>query len=177
MALAGAALYFGSKQMGNQADSGQVPEVDPFTRYDQWFKTYGALNGVPWKWLKAIAMNESSLGTNPRVVRGDVSEDGKSWGLMQFTLPTAQQFDPSATPEKLNDPEYSIKLGAKFLAWIMARFSKVELRFQEWVIKSYNQGFGNTTKERSGVITGYAGEYWSRFQRNFALIEQKQGGE
>lgn len=156
---------------------------DNWNRWDAEFKAQGQRYGVDWKWLKAIAMNESSLGAHPRVARGlaapwDIegskSEDGKSWGLMQFTIPTAQDFDPDASVAKLNDPAYSIKLAAQYVAWLQRQFPTVDIRWQEWVIKSYNQGVGNTRKEREGKIAGFAGEYWARFQRNLAVIESKQ---
>lgn len=149
------------------------------SKYDEWFKFYGLKHSVPWLWLKAIAMNESSLGRHPSVARGlanpaDVegskSEDGKSWGLMQVTLTTAKDFDPTATPQKLNNPEYSISIAAKYLERTSKQFVMVSTRYVEWVIKSYNQGVGNTKKELNGTSPGYAQEYWERWQRNFKKI-------
>jgi len=63
---------------------------DPFTKYDNLFHTYSSMYSVPWRWLKAIAMNESNLGRAPSVAAGilnpsdvtqSVSSDGKSYGL------------------------------------------------------------------------------------------------
>ena len=155
-----------------------------WTKFDSLFEKYASLNGVPAIWLKAIALNESSLGNAPSVARGlvdpkdtqgSVSTDGKSWGLMQVTLSTAKMLDSSATPEKLNDAEYSISLASKYLKQLMATFSKSEARYDEWVIKSYNQGPGNTLKEKIGSANfpkeGYAAEYWARFQRNLNTIK------
>lgn len=152
---------------------------DSFTQFDALFQKYGTSYGVSWRVLKAIAMNESSLGQNERValgirepanIEGSKSEDGKSWGLMQLTVPTASDFVPDTTPVELNDPDFSIRVAAQFIAWIQKQFPLVDPRWQEWVIKSYNQGVGNTNKERAGRIDGYAGEYWSRFQRNLNRI-------
>lgn len=157
---------------------------DSFTRWDPLFRKYGSQYGVAPKYLKAIAMNESSLGEAPSVrrglaaptdIEGSKSSDGKSWGLMQLTLPTARDFEPNATPTDLNNPDFSVRVAAKFLARLQKRFPVVEVRWLEWVIKSYNQGEGNTEKERQGKASGYAGEYWARFLRNLALIEKKQG--
>lgn len=143
---------------------------------DSLFKKYAAQYGLDWLMLKAICANESSLGTHPSVVRGmntpyDVegskSSDGKSWGIMQLTIPTAQDFDQSATAVKLNNAEYSVKLAAQFIAWLTLRFKKTDPRFNEWVVKSYNQGAGNTNKEIAGTSKGFAGEYWERYQRNY----------
>lgn len=156
--------------------------MDSWTQYDALFKKYGAKYSVPWEWLKAIALNESSLGSAKSVARGiemptDIegskSSDGKSWGLMQVTLTTAKELDPTATEVKLNNPEYSIGLGAQYVAKMGKRYSKADTRYLEWTIKSYNQGPGNTDKEKSGKIAGYAGEYWLRFQRNLTRV---QGG-
>ena len=151
--------------------------------FDPLFRKYGTEFGVPWTWLKAIALNESSLGSAKSVMRGlkvptDVegskSSDGKSWGLMQVTLTTAKEMDPAATSEKLNNPEYSIKLAAKYLKNLSSQFSKIESRYLEWVIKSYNQGPGNTRREKAGTSQGFAHEYWARFQRNLERVEANQ---
>lgn len=150
-----------------------------WNRWDNAFKSAGSTFGVPWTWLKAIALNESSLGAYPSVARGlasptDIqgskSQDGLSWGLMQVTIKTARGLDPNATEVKLNDPIYSINLAAKYLSQLSSQFPKVDSRYVEYVIKSYNQGPGNTKKEiASGK--GYADEYWSRFQRNLEKVE------
>lgn len=164
---------------------GKTPEVDGvpvdlFTQFDSLFKKYASQYALDWKLLKAIAMNESGLGVhpngmepsvargiqNPADVEGSKSSDGKSWGLMQMTLPTARDYDPTATSEKLNNPEYSIRLSAQFVAWLTVQFKTETTRKMEWIVKSYNQGRGNTAKEMRGG-TGYAGPYWERFQRNY----------
>lgn len=173
------ALFF-----SREAVAEKVEEILPtWNRWDKLFKKYGAKWGVEWKWLKAICINESSLGRapsvalgleNPKDVNGSKSSDGKSWGLMQVTLTTAKEMDPTATPEKLNNPEYSVNLGAQYLSKMVRLFSKQDPRFLEWVIKSYNQGPGNTFKEKNRQSAGFAHEYWARFQRN---LERTKGDE
>lgn len=152
-----------------------LKESDNWTRFDSLFQKYGAANNVDWKILKAIAMNESSLGTvksvalglvNPSDIEGSKSQDGKSWGLMQVTVTTAKDLDSAASAERLNDPEYSVRLAAMYIGRLQKRFNMLETRWLEWVIKSYNQGPGNTDKERRGA-EGYADEYWDRFERNY----------
>lgn len=152
---------------------------DYWTEYDSLFKKYGPIYGVDWTYLKAIALNESDLGRAASVARGlevptDIegskSSDGKSWGLMQVTLKTAKYLDPNASEIKLNEPSYSVNLAAKLFSQNMTQFSRYEDRWLEWVVKSYNQGAGNTKKERLGQIEGYAEEYWARFQRNLERV-------
>jgi len=159
-----------------------VQAQDNWTKFDQWFKEYGARYGVDWQWLKAIAMNESSLGTaksvalgmkNPYDIEGSKSYDGLSWGLMQVTIKTARGLDPFATEVKLNDPKYSIDLAAKYLSQLQKMFSPVDSRYIEWVIKSYNQGPGNSKKERDGKSQGFAQEYWERWQRNLERVRAR----
>jgi membrane-bound lytic murein transglycosylase MltF len=155
--------------------------MDTWNKWDDLFKKYGKKWDVNWKWLKAIALNESSLGKaksvkigleNPNDVENSKSSDGLSWGLMQVTLKTAQEMDRSATPQKLNDPEYSINMGARYISKMKDLYLDSEPRYVEWVIKSYNQGPGNTNKEKKGLITkGYADEYWLRFQNNLKRIK------
>ncbi len=151
--------------------------------FDALFKKYANLFGLDWLMLKAICMNESSLGTHPSVVEGlrnpsniegSKSSDGKSWGIMQVTIPTARDYDPQATAEKLNNPEYSVRLAAQHIAWLNLRFEASNPRRTEWIVKSYNQGVGNTFKEMRGEISGYANEYFERFKRNYKKL--KDGG-
>lgn len=144
------------------------------TTYDSLFQKAGAKYAVPWLMLKRICMIESSIGRaasvkrgleNPYDVEGSKSFDGKSWGIMQVTLTTAKDLDPSASVERLNNPAYSVDLAAKYLAWLMTRFPRTDSRFEEWVVKSYNQGPGNTAKERAGSGTDYAGQYWAKYKK------------
>lgn len=142
--------------------------------YDTHFKKYGSKHGVNWLLLKRIAMIESKIGThstvarglkNPSYFEGSKSTDGKSWGIMQVTLTTAKWLDGSATVEKLNNADYSIDLGAKYLAYLQGLFPKSDSRYWEWVVKSYNQGPGNTAKERAGTSKGFAHDYWAKYQK------------
>lgn len=160
-----------SSGSGTGDDGGTLSNsTDPvFTRFDFLFSKYGNESGVDPKWLKAICMNESDLGENPLVKSGRVSSDGKSKGIMQLTEPTANDFEPCSLDD-LNDPDRSVRIAAKFVAWLQGRFETVDLRYTEWVIKSYNQGVGNTQKERAGKIGGYADEYWARWQRNYSKL-------
>lgn len=154
--------------------------------FDALFVKYGDKYSVPPTWLKAIAMNESSLGTaksvaigmaNPKDIENSKSSDGKSWGLMQVTLATAKKLDPAATEEKLNSPEYSVDLAAKLCANNMRAFSKFDDRYIEWVIKSYNQGVNHTLNERAGKPSNpswqaHVQEYWARWQRNLEKAKE-----
>jgi membrane-bound lytic murein transglycosylase MltF len=160
----------------NTVEDAVTANSDYFTKWDGLFKLYGSDD---WKILKAIAMNESSLGEHPSVKRGiqipqDIegskSQDGKSWGLMQITITTARDFDTDATAVALNNPEYSVRLAARLLRSLKRQFDKTE-----YVVKAYNQGAGNTRAEIAGKHGGYANEYWERFQRNFRIINEKQG--
>jgi soluble lytic murein transglycosylase-like protein len=157
--------------------------IEPyFIKYDDLFYSYAKKYGLDWRWLKAIAMNESDLGRaasvkkgllNPNDIQGSKSSDGLSWGLMQVTIRTARDLDKSATEVKLNNPAYSVDLAARLLKNLKTQFNPSDPRYMEWVIKSYNQGAGNTKKEiASGK--GYADEYWHRFKRNILKINQEQ---
>ena len=94
--------------MGSQSDKIQETieeKLDSWTEYDSLFKKYGAEYNIDWRWLKAICLNESNLGKaksvmigleNPRDIENSKSSDGKSWGLMQVTVPTAKDSVVSA---------------------------------------------------------------------------------
>lgn len=158
-----------------------VDEALPaWRKFDHLFLETASRYSVNWTWLKAIALNESDLGREksvakglefPQDIEGSKSSDGKSWGLMQVTLSTAKTMDPGATPVKLNNAAYSIDLAARYVQTLSKMFPKSDPRFLEWVVKSYNQGPGNTNKEKSGVGGGFANEYWERFKRNLKRVE------
>lgn len=127
-------------------------------KFDDLFKKYSSIYGINWKWLKAIALNESLLGENELVKQGLASSDGLSYGLMQITLKTAKWLnsDIAVSPAQLNNPEFSIKLASKYLNYL----SKIFPNDQRKIIMSYNQGEGNTKAGRE-----YALEYYNRFNR------------
>lgn len=169
-------LIFGGRMVEAWEES-----QDDWRRFDYLFKKYGEKSKVPWQWLKAIALNESNLGREksvsrgleaPADIEGSKSYDGLSWGLMQVTVKTGKTLDPLTTPEKLNDPDFSVRLAAEYVRVLMKYFNETDPRFVEWVIKSYNQGPGNTAKERAGKSNGFAGEYWERFKRNLQRVER-----
>lgn len=141
---------------------------EDFFIYDRLFQQYGRRYLFPWRWLKAIAMNESDLGKNPLVAAGLVSSDGLSYGLMQVTLTTARDMDPAVTPAKLNNEEYSIKLGANYLRQMYLRYGGDRRK----TIMAYNQGPGNTDKGKE-----YAAEYYERFVRNLTKVLEVQPGD
>lgn len=180
-----ALAFLGTKK---ESVRGVVVKIsENWTKYDALFEKYGRQFGVPWTWLKAIALNESNLGLAPSVAHGlknptDIqkskSSDGLSWGLMQVTIKTARALDPTATETKLNNPEYSIKLAAQLMGQNMKMFDRSNARYIEAVIKSYNQGPTHTKNELAGRISNpswhdHVQEYWSRFQRNLKLVKDK----
>lgn len=201
IALIGSAIYFAengafasttsdsgsddstSDDGGDVTDTPSTPALtDPWTRFDDLFHQGEANYGVDWTWLKAFCLNESNLGRAASVARGlatpsDIdgskSSDGKSWGLLQVTLATAKGIDPQATQEKLNDPSYSVNIGAKYIAQLKKMFSPSDPNYVQWVVKSYNQGPGNTKDEIDGDGGGYADAYWTRWQSNLTKVEEQ----
>ena len=161
---------------------------DQWIKYDKLFEKYGLEFGVNPAHLKAFALNESLLGLHPSVaqglryphdVEGSKSSDGLSWGLMQVTLKTGADWDKSITPEKLNIPEYSIRIAAQEIARLQKSFNKSDSRYWEYVVKSYNQGMGNTQKrEINGVepVKEVVNEYWARWLRNLARAQSDDVG-
>lgn len=153
-----------------------LPEGEAWTKYDALFQSYGTRYGVPWRWLKALALNESTLGTHPKVALGlkeptnkaSISEDGLSWGLMQLRTTTASQFEPNTTYIQLNNAENSIRLAAKFFAWIMKQFDSKDPKFTQNVVMSYNQGVAGTKKGYTGALP-----YWTKFQNSLAIVNER----
>ncbi len=170
--LVGAGVLFSRKAFGAATDDSD------FTRWDSLIKLSSRRYGVPWRWTKAVMMNESSLGTaasvrrglaSPTDVTGSASSDGKSWGLMQVTLSTAREMRPITTVADLNTPAISIDLGAQYLG----KMKNIWGLNAEKVVRSYNGGPG-WSKSTAG--TKLTLEYWNRFQRNLAEILERQPG-
>ncbi len=169
--------------VGGSAGAAAVVISDSeWTRFDESFKRIGASYGVDWQWLKAFALNESDLGRDSRVASGDTSSDGLSWGLMQVTLTTGRKFDSTINIDKLSqlDPaDYSIDLASQLIAQNKTAFSESDPAYLEKVVKSYNQGVANTRNEFNGIYTSWndpngnnaVGEYWNRWQRNYAKVQ------
>lgn len=144
-------------------------------KYDYFFKFWGGVHSVDWQVLKAIALNESTLGINARVASGGVSEDGKSYGLMQLTFPTAADMKGRpVTAAEMNNAEFSIELAAKYFRWIVDYVDENVTSYKsgesqlDLCVQAYNCGVGNIKK---GVRVP---EYLARFNRNFALVEKYQ---
>lgn len=156
LAAAGVALFLSSKTEGSILSTIKtVPALcksEAWNRYDALFRKYASLNGINWHWLKAFACQESRLATDSRTKVGAVSGDGKSWGLMQITLPTALALGSGPiVGTALNDPELSIKLAAKLVAELNRTFPG---DLHKMCI-SYNQGATNTRNGKD-----YTGPYW-----------------
>lgn len=138
--------------------------VEDWTRYDVLFQKHAVRYGIDWKMLKAIALKESSLGTDPRVAGGRPSRDGKSWGLMQVTLPTATWLaGRQVTPQDLNDPDFSVALAAKYLRMLEVQFNSDERK----VVMSYNQGQGNTMAGKT-----FAQFYYECYLENLEIVKR-----
>lgn len=171
--LVGAALGFLLYAKGDELMTEAVSHTDAFFQYDALFQKHGRIFRVPWRWLKALAMNESSLGQNPLVKVGLVSTDGLSYGLMQVTVKTASSLlRRPATPDDLNDPETSIMLAAMLLRELVR---DPRLPTREYQIKGYNGGPTWATKDDK--VKARVALYYERFERNLAKVMEKNPGD
>ena len=180
LVLIGAGVFLVSKNLDSGND--KMLSTQKYSQYDSIFKAAGAKYGVPWLRLKRIAWIESKVGTyrsvaigikNPNDVKGSVSDDGKSWGIMQMTLTTMGDYDKTPTPQELNNVSYSIDLAARHLKMLQGIFTN-----ERDIIMSYNHGQGNqknfVIKEKNGTLlkTQYlAGrDYWAKYQQAIAEV-------
>jgi soluble lytic murein transglycosylase-like protein len=157
----------------------EIAKLQDKPSYDDLFKKYASRYGLDWKMLKAIAIIESRLGdersvkngiSNPKDIENSKSYDGLSWGLMQVTISTASDYDPSVTAEKLNNPEYSVKIASQYLADLKKLFSQYD-RVSEYMVKSYNQGQGNTLKEIAMKGGHFADAYFLKYLNAYSNLE------
>lgn len=173
--MAGAVLL-ATKNAGSDSSAGAAPAASPDTLpdYNQTgfitlFNTYGPQYGVPPLWLQAFCTVESNMGQDPSVMAGALSSDGQSKGIMQLTLPTANDYE-SVSLDDLNNPDTSVRIASKFIQALMGQFDSTDPRYTEWVVKSYNQGAGNTKKEIAGTGGGYANAYWSKWGNAYQAL-------
>ena len=120
IAFAGA-LSFAPRSVDASPLSMKISDASPQS-IDDLFRKWGAVYGVEWRLLKAIAVTESRL--NPDAVN---AADKESIGLMQVLCRPDGAGGCSnrlnvdgwseATREKLFDPRFNIKIGAQILAW------------------------------------------------------------
>jgi soluble lytic murein transglycosylase-like protein len=125
----------------------EVSDVSP-QPVDDLFRKWGAVYGVEWRLLKAVARKESRL--NPNAVN---DADNESIGLMQVLCrPDGQgscantlKVDgwSEATRRKLFDPEFNIRIGAQILAWNIRKYGMPK------AVAVYNRW-----KERSSPVAG-----------------------
>ena len=166
-----AVYYFGDTvDVAVQAASGD----DAFTQWDSLFQSNGSAYSVPWRWLKAICMNESNLGQaksvalgiqTPADVTGSISSDGLSWGLMQLTLATARALEGAQIQAPyLNDPGNSVRLGAELVKQLIGTFGIAD---RESVVRAYNGG-------HFGVASV---PYYTKFVANLAVVMNSQPGD
>lgn len=183
LAMVGGVIAF----MNNAEAPIETNSQDPLNRFDSLFQKYGDQFGVPWKILKRMAYIESTLGQNPRVaiglknpndIKGSTSTDGLSWGLMQMTLATAYDYDKLATPTKLNDPDYSIKMASQHTKLLIKYFPINSDNYERNIVMAYNQGQGNQLKfvaaEKAGTLskTSYpaARNHWDKYVKAKGII-------
>ena len=113
-------------------------------KYDNYFRRYAILHEISPKWVKAVAIAESSL--NPNAV---------SWvgaqGLMQFMPGTWDWMAPAHLKAvgPLN-PRAAIWVGSKYLKWNLGRVPGAKrLSGERLASASYNSGWGNVRKARA----------------------------
>ena len=125
-------------------------------QYDSLFIKYANEYGLDSKMLKAIALNESTLGKNKAY-----EPKGGTTGLMQIKLSTAQDFFKNLTAIELDKDEVQIKTASAFLASLKKQFAGDEMK----IVMSYNQGAGAT---RAGKT--YAQGYWEKYLKHKQLL-------
>ena len=125
-------------------------------QYDELFIKYANKYGLNPKMLKAIALNESTLGKNK-----GYEPIGGTTGLMQIKLSTARDFFKNLTATELENDEKQIETASAFLSSLSKQFSNDERK----TVMSYNQGAGNT---RAGKE--YASGYWDKYLKHKQLI-------
>lgn len=118
--------------------------------YDGLFDMSATRYNVPFAWLKAIAITESSL--NPNAMRPEPQIGDASYGLMQILMRTAKGLGFQGSEMDLYNPSTNIDLGAKLIAENIHRFG---MDFQA-VYSAYNSGSSVSYKTNPQVKANVA---------------------
>jgi membrane-bound lytic murein transglycosylase F len=110
--------------------------------YDHYFKKFGEEFDIDWRLLAAISFQESRF-----------DPEGRSWagatGLMGLMPATAASFGVNA--DNLTNPEMNIRIGAKYLEYLLNIFSSVENPTERLKLSlaAYNGGIGHIMDARA----------------------------
>lgn len=106
------------------------------SRYDAYFKKYGAVYGIDWQLLAALVYQESRF-------RHDIVGKGGTYGLMQLAPVTASRFGVSFG----SSPEQQINGGCRYLHFLRQKIAKEGVcdsaQLVPMVIAAYNAGSGH----------------------------------
>jgi len=112
------------------------------TKYAKYVEKYSKLYGVDENLVYAVILCESGFNPNSKSKKGAI-------GLMQLMPSTAlwcaKKLDEKYSDEKLYEPEFNIKIGVYYLAYLRTVFND----FDE-VVMAYNAGEGNVKKWLQG---------------------------
>jgi soluble lytic murein transglycosylase len=126
------------------------------TKYANFVEKYSKLYGVDKNLVYAVIRCESGFDLYAKSKKGAV-------GLMQLMPSTAlwcaNKLNENYTDERLYDPEFNIKIGVYYLAYLHTVFSCVDE-----VIMAYNAGEGNVKKwlNEEGSIFSETATYLKR---------------
>ena len=104
--------------------------------YDDLFRKYASANGLDWKWIAAVAYQESRF--NPRVIGWSGSV-----GLMQLMPATARKYG-AQTRDELFDPETNIRIACQLFKTLEGYFKmKSKDQRMKFMLAAYNAGIGH----------------------------------
>ena len=131
--------------------------------YDPYFKEGASITGWDWRWIAALAHQESKFNPNATSWSG-------ARGLMQLVPGTAYKLGAKSKNEMM-DPEINVKLACKYLRILSASFSNVQ---QEDRIKFVLAR--QKLQCRCGPREGCPGLGWLKIWQKPKCLERKRGG-
>ncbi|MDR0333681.1 MAG: transglycosylase SLT domain-containing protein [Dysgonamonadaceae bacterium] len=134
--------------------------------YDHYFKKFGKEFDIDWRLLAAISFQESRF-----------DPEGHSWagatGLMGLMPATAASFGVSA--DNLTNPETNIRIGAKYLKYLLNIFSSVENPTERLKLSlaAYNGGIGHIMDARAlAQKYGANRDVWNDNVEKYVLLKR-----
>ena len=121
---------------------------------------------VPAALILGHAKQESNF--DPKAYRAEPKINDASYGLMQVLLKTAKSIEPNATPDRLYDPLYSLRIGTAYIGQNLKKFGNVPD-----AVAAYNSGVAK--KDTYGRYVSNSGTnvqpYVDKVIRNYNMYD------
>lgn len=151
-----------------QEEEYRADQAGKISPYDRLFKRAGEETGLDWRLIAAVAYTESRFDPEAKSNWGAV-------GLMQVLPSTARGLGVDGD---LTDPEVNVRVGARYMKRLVARFEEDEVEKRQRVrfaVAAYNAGLGHILDARRlATQTGRDRNRWFHNVEDALLLKRER---